>query len=249
LDDSQALHLIIEQSEPQNGYSPYARILLATELLGDCITEAARENMRLGGKYKGLPNLENLSEVHRNREIARIAKVAVGYVGYAEKLRRHAADEIKQVLLTGELPIYRAFAFLKDRRSPRECLAEFRAEGTRQVDVRQAIRDLRKQKEGGPDQYLRSVGRIRRHMAGRFSSGAYRQFARRILRHVHVAHAGRRDHLPAAGPEAGEQSLKDIRPEPEMLYRAMAVSHPCDRKKSQGWGTEFWDIAIMVPLS
>ena len=149
LDDNQALQWILEQSVPQNGPSPYARFLLATELLGDRITELARENMRLGGKYKGFPNLENLSEVHRNREIARIARVAVGYVGYAQKLRRQAADEIKQALLTGELPIYRAFAFLKDCRSQQECLARFRSERTRPVDVRQAMRDLRKQKEGG----------------------------------------------------------------------------------------------------
>jgi hypothetical protein len=147
--EDEALQWILEQSVPQNGPSPYARFLLATELLGDRITELARENMRLGGKYKGFPNLENLSEVHRNREIARIARVAVGYVGYAQKLRRQAADEIKQALLTGELPIYRAFAFLKDCRSQQECLARFRSERTRPVDVRQAMRDLRKQKEGG----------------------------------------------------------------------------------------------------
>ena len=136
---------------PPNGPSPYARILLAADLIDDWITEAARENMRLGGKYKGLPNLENLSEVHRNKEIARISGVASGYVGYAQRLRRQAADEIKQALLTGELPIYRAFAFLKNFRSQQECLAEFRAERTRTVDVRQAIRGLRKQRRTASD--------------------------------------------------------------------------------------------------
>lgn len=94
-DDNQALHWIIQQSQPQDGYSPYARILLAIELLGDSITQTARENMRLGGKYKGFANLENLSELHRNKEVARITKVAEGYVGYAIKLRRKASDEIK----------------------------------------------------------------------------------------------------------------------------------------------------------
>jgi hypothetical protein len=29
---------------------------------------------------------------------------------------------------------------------------------------------------------------------------------------------------------------------------AMAVCHPCDRKKSQGWGTEFWGTTIMEAL-
>ena len=38
------------------------------------------------------------------------------------------------------------------------------------------------------------------------------------------------------------------RPEPEMLYPAMAASHPCDRKKPQGWGTDLWGTAIMEPL-
>jgi hypothetical protein len=158
-DDNQALHWIIQQSEPQDGYSPYARYLLTFELLDDCITRAARENMRLGGKYKGLPNLENLSEVHHDKEIARIAKIAVGYVGYAHKLRRQASDEIKQALLTGELPIYRAFAFLHNRRSPQECLAEFRAGRTQPADVRQAIRDLRKEKEGSPRLSLDAIFR------------------------------------------------------------------------------------------
>jgi hypothetical protein len=39
-----------------------------------------------------------------------------------------------------------------------------------------------------------------------------------------------------------------IRADPEMLYPAMVVSDPCDRKKSQGWGTELWGRAIMEPL-
>jgi hypothetical protein len=39
-----------------------------------------------------------------------------------------------------------------------------------------------------------------------------------------------------------------LRAEPEMLYPAMVVSHPNDRKKSQGWGTELRGTAIMVPL-
>jgi hypothetical protein len=40
----------------------------------------------------------------------------------------------------------------------------------------------------------------------------------------------------------------EARPKTEMLYPAMVVSHPCDRQKSQGWGTELWGTAIMVPL-
>jgi hypothetical protein len=33
-----------------------------------------------------------------------------------------------------------------------------------------------------------------------------------------------------------------------MLFPALVVSHPCDRKKAQGWGTEFWVTPIMVQL-
>ena len=36
--------------------------------------------------------------------------------------------------------------------------------------------------------------------------------------------------------------------EPEMLYPAVVVSHPCDRRKSQGWGTEVWGTAILEQL-
>ena len=38
-----------------------------------------------------------------------------------------------------------------------------------------------------------------------------------------------------------------LRTEPGILYPAMVVSHPCDRKKSQGWGTELRGTAITGP--
>jgi hypothetical protein len=33
-----------------------------------------------------------------------------------------------------------------------------------------------------------------------------------------------------------------------MLYPAVVVSHPFDRKNSQGWGTEVWGTAILELL-
>jgi hypothetical protein len=38
------------------------------------------------------------------------------------------------------------------------------------------------------------------------------------------------------------------RAEPEVLYPRIVVSHPCDKRKSQGWGTEVWGTAIMELL-
>jgi hypothetical protein len=146
-DDDEALQRIIEQTAPQHALSEYARILLTRDLLDSWLKDLARENMRLGGQHKGLSNLTNLTQVHRRKEIARIAMVAEGYVSYAASLYAGATEEIKQALMTDELPMYLAIKFLKSGRSQHECLADFRAERTRTTDVRQATRELQRKKE------------------------------------------------------------------------------------------------------
>jgi hypothetical protein len=118
-------------------------------LLDAWLKDLGRDNMSLGGELKGLSKLTNLTRVHRRKEIARIARVAEGYVWYTTRIEQEAIDEVKEAVLLKELPIYIAFQFLRDRLSQKECLARFRSERTRPVDVRQAMRDLRKQKEGG----------------------------------------------------------------------------------------------------
>jgi hypothetical protein len=146
-DDDEALQRIIEQTAPQDALSGYPRILLARDLLDSWLKELAIENMRLGGEHKGLSNLTNLTQIHRRKEIARVAMVAEGYVSYAARLNADATDEVKQALLTGELPIYLAVGFLTSGRSQHECLADFRAERTRTKDVRQATRKRQRQKD------------------------------------------------------------------------------------------------------
>lgn len=146
-DDDEALQRIIEQTAPQDALSEYSRILLARDLLDSWLKELAKENMRLGGKHKGLSNLTNLTEVHRRKEIARVARVAEGYVSYATRLSAAATNEVKQALLTNELPIYLAVGFLTSERSQHECLVDFRAERTRTKDVRQATRKPKRRKD------------------------------------------------------------------------------------------------------
>jgi hypothetical protein len=148
IDDLQALEWIIRQSAPKSGYSGYARFLLTKDLFDESMRQLGRENMRLGGKYKGLSNLENLTEIRRNEEFARKAVIGVTYVGYASKLEMEASDEVKRALLTGELPIYRAYAFLKDSRPQKKCLDEFRVEQTQSRYIRQAVRGLCRQEKG-----------------------------------------------------------------------------------------------------
>jgi hypothetical protein len=177
-DDDEALQWIIEQTAPQGALSEYARILLTRDLLDSWLKELAKENMRLGGEHKGLSNLTNLTQVHRRKEIARVAMVAEGYVSYAARLHAEATEEVKQALLTGELPIYLAVDFLKNGRSQHECLANFRTERTRTKDVRQAIRKLQGQKKADenllPERVFRAIEKWQAKTDGQIRVGRIR---------------------------------------------------------------------------
>lgn len=147
-DDDEALQRIIEQSAPQGGLSDYARILLTIELLDAWLKGLAAENMRRGGQHgRGLSNLTDLKPVQRRREIARVAQVAEGYVSYAARIKCEAIPAVKKAVLAKEVPLYVAVQFLSAPCSQQESLAAFRASRTRSSEVRQSMRDLRRQRE------------------------------------------------------------------------------------------------------
>jgi len=72
LGEDEALQFIIRHHQPQPGWNGFIRIRLALTL-ETYLRQKALDNMRAGGKYKGLANLPEAEHIDVREEIARIA--------------------------------------------------------------------------------------------------------------------------------------------------------------------------------
>jgi hypothetical protein len=72
LGEDEALQFIISHHQPQPGWNAFIRIRLALTL-ETYLRQKALDNMRAGGKYKGLANLPEAEHIDVREEIARIA--------------------------------------------------------------------------------------------------------------------------------------------------------------------------------
>jgi hypothetical protein len=72
LSDDESLQFILTYHQSRGGWNDFVRIRLALEL-EPSLQQKALDNMRAGGKYKGLANLPKAQPIDVRREIAHIA--------------------------------------------------------------------------------------------------------------------------------------------------------------------------------
>jgi len=112
LSEEEALQFIISHHQPQSGWNKYIRICLALKL-EPYFQQRARDNMRVGGKYKGLVNLPEAQHINVCQEIARVAGVGARSVSNVKTIREIAHPRLKEALRDGTLTINRALQFCK----------------------------------------------------------------------------------------------------------------------------------------
>jgi hypothetical protein len=109
-DDS--LVFILDHHQTQRGWNAFVRIRLALTLKPS-LQQAALNNMRAGGKYKGLANLPEAHRIDVRQQIADMAGVCPRNVGNVETILDIAHPALIEALVTGTLKINRAMQFCK----------------------------------------------------------------------------------------------------------------------------------------
>ena len=112
LDDDEALQFIIRHHQPQRGWNAFIRIRLALKL-EPYFQQRALDNMRAGGKYKGLAKLPEAQHMDVRQEIAHAAGVGARNVSNLRTILGVAHPQLIEALRDGTLTINRAIQFCK----------------------------------------------------------------------------------------------------------------------------------------
>ena len=105
LDES--LQFILTHHQARRGWNDFVRIRLALTL-EPALQQRALENMRIGGKFKGLANLPEAHHINVREEIARAAGVGGRNVSNVKTILERAHPSLIQALQEGVLSINRA---------------------------------------------------------------------------------------------------------------------------------------------
>jgi hypothetical protein len=109
-DDS--LLFILTHHQTQRGWNAFVRIRLALTLKPS-LQQAALNNMRAGGKYKGLANLPEPHHIDVRQQVADMVGVCPRNVGNVEAILETAHPSLIDALGNGTLKIHRAMQFCK----------------------------------------------------------------------------------------------------------------------------------------
>lgn len=107
-----ALAFILSHHQTQRGWNAFVRIRLALTLKPS-LQQAALNNMRLGGKYKGLANLPEVQHIDVRKQIAEKAGVCARNVANVETILKIAHPTLIEALGSGRLKINGAMQFCK----------------------------------------------------------------------------------------------------------------------------------------
>ena len=108
LSEDEALQFILANHQPQPGWNDFIRICLALKL-EPYFQQRAMENLRAGGKYKGLANVPEARHIDVRHEVARIGGVGDRNVHKVKEILRKAHPRLIEALRDGTLSINRAF--------------------------------------------------------------------------------------------------------------------------------------------
>ncbi|MGA2904334.1 MAG: hypothetical protein ABSD98_10915 [Candidatus Korobacteraceae bacterium] len=109
-DDS--LQFMLRHHQTRRGWNAFFRIRLALTL-EPYFQQRALENMRAGGKYKGLANLPEAQHLDVRQEIADLAAVGTRNVSNVKTILKNAHPRLITALLNGTLTINGAMQFCK----------------------------------------------------------------------------------------------------------------------------------------
>jgi hypothetical protein len=112
LSEEESLQSIISHHQPRRGWNAFIRIRLALKL-EPYFQQRALDNMRAGGKYKGLANLPEAQQIDVRQEIARVAGVGARNVSNVRTILQTAHPRLIEALRDGTLTINRAIQFCK----------------------------------------------------------------------------------------------------------------------------------------
>src|SRR5208282_362747 len=112
LGDDEALQFTIRHHQPQRGWNAFTRIRLALTLEPH-FQRRALDNMRAGGKYKGLANLPDVQRIDVRKLIAGVAGVGARNVSNVKAVIETAHPRLIEALGGGTLTINRAIQFCK----------------------------------------------------------------------------------------------------------------------------------------
>jgi hypothetical protein len=126
LDEERQIRWILDHHRKTKDYEDFVRIEIALDLK-PFILQRAKENKRLGGRFKGSAKLPEAERIDTRAEIAKAADVAPRQVSRAEGLLRDAKPELLEALRSGEIKINRACTWLKENpKNQLDRLSEFR---------------------------------------------------------------------------------------------------------------------------
>jgi len=110
--EDQALQFILTHHQTRRGWNDFVRICLALKL-EPYFQQRARDNMRAGGKYKGLANLPEAQHIDVREEIARFAGVGDRNISNVKTILQTAHPRLIEALTDGRLRINRAVPWCK----------------------------------------------------------------------------------------------------------------------------------------
>jgi hypothetical protein len=122
LSEDESLQFMLAHHQTQCGWNAFVRIRLALTLEPN-LQQSALDNMRVGGKHKGLANLPKAQHIDVRQEIARAAGVCARNVTNVKTILKVAHPRLVEALRNSTLRISRAIQFCKLPRG--EQLEEF----------------------------------------------------------------------------------------------------------------------------
>jgi hypothetical protein len=144
LDQDESLLFILTHHQIRCGWNDFIRIRLALTMESS-LQQKALDNMRAGGKLKGLANLPEAQHIDVRREIARIAGVGDRNVSNVQIILKAAHPRLIDALQNGTLKIYRAVQFCKlPRNEQLEQFVRYSEDSATNKVIRRAVPQLRK---------------------------------------------------------------------------------------------------------
>jgi len=150
LSEDECLQFILTHHQTRCGWNAFVRIRLALTLEPN-LQQRALDNMRAGGKYKGLASLPDVQRIDVRQEVASLAAVGARNVSNVKTILGIAHPRLIEALRNSTLTINRATQFCKLPRA--EQLEHFiRHSEDRETDkvIRRSIARL-KEKKISPD--------------------------------------------------------------------------------------------------
>jgi hypothetical protein len=166
--ENESLQFILAHHQPSRSWNAFIRTCAALTLM-PYFQQKALENMRAGGKYKGLAKLPEAEAIDVRQQIAAIAGVGARNVSNVQFILNRAHPRIKDALRDSRLTINRAVQFCKlsyfkqaeefirstEKRERKKIIRRAIAEqATASPDVLAVLRDLHQRETEQPGSVL-----------------------------------------------------------------------------------------------